>query len=82
MASMPPNRKKPFPDVRAVGSPPPTAPSSATMSVATTPQRSAAPSEEEIARAAYLRWQRLGGDPVSNWLAAEAELRAAARIAK
>jgi hypothetical protein len=29
---------------------------------------------EEIANAAYLRWQKFGGDPESNWLAAEREL--------
>ena len=29
---------------------------------------------EEIARAAYLRWQTFGGDPETNWLAAEREL--------
>jgi hypothetical protein len=33
-------------------------------------------SRDEIARAAYFRWQRHGGDPVSNWVEAERELRA------
>ncbi|MBL8991234.1 MAG: DUF2934 domain-containing protein [Phycisphaerae bacterium] len=34
----------------------------------------ARPSREEIARAAYFRWLRHGGDSTSNWLAAEQEL--------
>jgi hypothetical protein len=29
---------------------------------------------QEIADAAYLRWQRFGGDAEQNWLAAEREL--------
>ncbi len=29
---------------------------------------------DEIAKAAFLRWQSLGGDPESNWLAAERDL--------
>ena len=32
-------------------------------------------SSDEIARAAYFRWQRHGGDPVTNWVEAERELR-------
>lgn len=35
---------------------------------------------EDIARAAYLRWQREGGDPTTNWLAAEAELTGRAAL--
>ncbi|MGQ0627295.1 MAG: DUF2934 domain-containing protein [Phycisphaerales bacterium] len=31
---------------------------------------------EAIAQAAYLRWQKFGGDPEANWLAAERELAA------
>ena len=31
---------------------------------------------EMIATAAYLRWQRHGGDPHTNWVEAEKELRA------
>ena len=38
---------------------------------------SAAPSREEIARRAYFIALQRGGDPVSNWLAAETELLAA-----
>ncbi|MGD9690994.1 MAG: DUF2934 domain-containing protein [Phycisphaerales bacterium] len=30
---------------------------------------------EQIAAAAFERWQRVGGDSMSNWLAAERELR-------
>ncbi len=37
------------------------------------------PTHEEIALAAYFRWRAGGSDAVSNWLAAEAELRARAR---
>jgi hypothetical protein len=33
-----------------------------------------AATHDEIARAAFLRWQTHGGDPESNWLAAEREL--------
>jgi len=33
-----------------------------------------APTHEEIARAAYLRWRQHGGDPIINWLEAEREL--------
>ena len=42
----------------------------------------AQPKHEDIARAAYLRWLREGGDPAANWLAAEAELcgRAALKL--
>ncbi|MBL8756841.1 MAG: DUF2934 domain-containing protein [Phycisphaerae bacterium] len=32
---------------------------------------------DDIARAAYFRWQKHGGDELSNWIAAEHELRAA-----
>lgn len=35
----------------------------------------AALSHEDVARAAYLRWERYGGDSESNWLAAERELQ-------
>lgn len=31
--------------------------------------------QEAIAQAAYFRWQRCGGDPQTNWDAAERELR-------
>jgi len=31
--------------------------------------------QERIAEAAYYRWQREGGDPDSNWYAAERELQ-------
>lgn len=31
---------------------------------------------DQIAQAAYFRWLEKGGDPRSNWLEAEAELRA------
>lgn len=33
------------------------------------------PSYDEIATAAYFRWQRFGGDQASNWAEAERELR-------
>ena len=36
---------------------------------------------DAIARAAYLRWQRQGGDAHTNWVEAEKELRAAAAAA-
>lgn len=48
--------------------------------------RSSAPGREEpvaesvIAEAAYYRWQHSGGDPESNWLAAERECRARAGL--
>jgi hypothetical protein len=45
--------------------------------VPVTPARAA--THEEISRAAYLRWERFGGDPESNWLAAERELRVTQR---
>lgn len=32
-------------------------------------------SYDEIATAAYIRWQRFGGDQASNWAEAERELR-------
>ncbi len=35
---------------------------------------SLAPTHEEIAQAAYLRWRQHGGDPIINWLEAEREL--------
>ncbi len=38
------------------------------------------PKHEDIARAAYLRWLRDGGDPATNWLAAEAELKGRAAL--
>lgn len=38
------------------------------------------PRHEDIARAAYLRWLRDGGDPATNWLAAEAELQGRAAL--
>lgn len=38
------------------------------------------PKHEDIARAAYLRWLRDGGDPATNWLAAEAELTGRAAL--
>lgn len=38
------------------------------------------PRHEDIARAAYLRWLREGGDPATNWLAAEAELTGRAAL--
>ncbi len=34
----------------------------------------------EIERAAYFRWLRQGGDPATNWLAAEAELKGRAAL--
>lgn len=34
----------------------------------------ARPSHEEIAKAAYLRWLKEGGDPNANWLEAERSL--------
>ncbi len=34
----------------------------------------------EIERAAYFRWLRHGGDPATNWLAAEAELKGRAAL--
>lgn len=39
-----------------------------------------APRHDEIARAAYLRWLREGGDAATNWLAAEAELKGRASL--
>lgn len=36
---------------------------------------------DSIARAAYLRWQKQGGDAHTNWVEAEKELRAAAAAA-
>ncbi|MGH7132416.1 MAG: DUF2934 domain-containing protein [Phycisphaerales bacterium] len=36
---------------------------------------------DAIARAAYLRWQKQGGDAHTNWVEAERELRAAAAAA-
>lgn len=38
-------------------------------------------SHDAIARAAYFRWQKQGGDAYTNWCEAEKELRAAAAAA-
>lgn len=38
------------------------------------PAIAVAPTHEEVARAAYLRWRQHGGDPIINWLEAEREL--------
>lgn len=34
----------------------------------------AEPTRQDIELAAYFRWRRNGGDPLSNWLAAEGEV--------
>lgn len=57
----------------AATQPPPNL-STARPQTAPTIEPKARPSREEIARAAYFRWLKQGGDPTSNWLAAEQEL--------
>ena len=53
------------------------APASAPVALGTIESKPAAIAitQEAIAQAAYFRWQRCGGDPQSNWEAAERELR-------
>lgn len=52
----------------------PTAPASRGSTPTQVSEVKSKPRHEDIARAAYLRWLREGGDPTTNWLAAEAEL--------
>ncbi len=86
----PPAEVKPTTKTTATTTPAPSSPAAATAKaaapVATGPARGAIEvkstakqvSYEEIARAAYLRWERWGGDPETNWLIAERELLAQA----
>ena len=60
------------------------APAAATA-IATQPAAATAEprvTQDAIARAAYFRWQKQGGDAYTNWCEAEKELRAAAAAAK
>lgn len=71
MARKPPRSKpakRPAPTPAKATKPTPRPPT--TSLVETKPK----PTRDQIALAAYYRWLRTGGDPTSNWLAAEHEL--------
>ena len=82
--------KKPGGTTSFSGNPAPSNPPASQFNArpATTTAIPSAPSGAEvklthdaIARAAYLRWQKQGGDAHTNWVEAEKELRAAAAAA-
>src|SRR5262249_38717528 len=67
------------------GAPAANASQSVSRPVATATATAPAPTNvthDMIAKAAYLRWQRQGGDAYNNWIEAEKELRAAASASR